>query len=46
MYKKFQFVATTYAGLEQVLAEELIALGADEVEEAPSFGLFFPVLWS
>lgn len=34
MYKKFQFVATTYAGLEQVLAEELIALGADEVEEA------------
>ncbi|WP_430973527.1 THUMP domain-containing class I SAM-dependent RNA methyltransferase [Sunxiuqinia rutila] len=33
MHKKYRFVATTYAGLEQVLAEELIGLGADEVEE-------------
>jgi putative N6-adenine-specific DNA methylase len=30
----YRFVATTYAGLEQVLAEELIGLGADEVEQA------------
>lgn len=33
MYKNYRFVATTYAGLEQVLAEELIGLGADEVQE-------------
>ncbi|MGQ7869248.1 THUMP domain-containing class I SAM-dependent RNA methyltransferase [Sunxiuqinia sp. sy24] len=32
MHKNYRFVATTYAGLEQVLAEELIGLGADEVE--------------
>ena len=29
-----QLVATTYAGLEEVLAQELIALNADEVEAA------------
>lgn len=34
MNKNYSFVATTYAGLEQVLAEELIGLGADEIEEA------------
>lgn len=34
MHNKYRFVATTYAGLEQVLAEELIGLGADDVEEA------------
>ncbi|WP_159519982.1 THUMP domain-containing class I SAM-dependent RNA methyltransferase [Sunxiuqinia indica] len=33
MTNNFRFVATTYAGLEQVLAEELIGLGADDVEE-------------
>ena len=34
MSKKYSFVATTYAGLEQVLAEELIGLGADDIEQA------------
>ncbi len=34
MNKKKQLVATTYAGLEQVLAEELIQLGADDVQSA------------
>ena len=34
MIKNYRFVATTYAGLEEVLAEELIALGADEVQPA------------
>ena len=29
-----QLVATTYAGLEDVLAEELISLGADDVQPA------------
>lgn len=33
MQDNYRFVATTYAGLESVLAEELIALGADEVEQ-------------
>jgi putative N6-adenine-specific DNA methylase len=32
MIENDQFIATTYAGLEEVLAEELIALGADEVQ--------------
>jgi putative N6-adenine-specific DNA methylase len=32
MFENNQLVATTYAGLEEVLAEELIALGADEVQ--------------
>ena len=34
MSENYRFVATTYAGLEEVLAEELIVLGADEVEQA------------
>ncbi|HKJ40937.1 MAG TPA: class I SAM-dependent RNA methyltransferase, partial [Sunxiuqinia sp.] len=34
MSENYRFVATTYAGLEQVLAEELIAIGADEVQQA------------
>lgn len=34
MIENYRFVATTYAGLEQVLAEELIGLGADEVQQA------------
>ena len=34
MDKNKQLVATTYAGLEQVLAEELIQLGADDVQPA------------
>lgn len=32
IFEHRQLVATTYAGLEEVLAEELVALGADEVE--------------
>jgi putative N6-adenine-specific DNA methylase len=32
MIENDQLIATTYAGLEEVLAEELIALGADEVQ--------------
>lgn len=32
MFENNQLVATTYAGLEEVLAEELISLGADEVQ--------------
>jgi len=32
MFENNQLTATTYAGLEEVLAEELIALGADEVQ--------------
>lgn len=32
MFEDNQLIATTYAGLEEVLAEELIALGADEVQ--------------
>ena len=32
--ENYQFVATTYAGLEQVLAEELIGIGANDVEQA------------
>ncbi len=34
MIETYQLVATTYAGLEEVLAEELLALGADDVEPA------------
>ena len=34
MFDRQQLVATTYAGLEEVLAKELIALNADEVEVA------------
>ncbi len=32
IFEHRQLVATTYAGLEEVLAEELVTLGADEVE--------------
>ncbi|MGV8137595.1 MAG: class I SAM-dependent RNA methyltransferase [Mangrovibacterium sp.] len=32
MFENNQLIATTYAGLEEALAEELIALGADEVQ--------------
>ncbi len=32
MFESGQLIATTYAGLEEVLAEELVSLGADEVE--------------
>lgn len=41
MFESNQLIATTYAGLEEVLAEELIALGADDVQalrRAVSFG--------
>ena len=32
MFENNKLIATTYAGLEEVLAEELITLGADEVQ--------------
>ena len=34
MIENFQLVATTYAGLEEVLAEELLSIGADDVQPA------------
>ena len=39
MQQTFELIAKTFQGLEEVLAQELIELGADDVQSAAAWSL-------